>query len=58
MSGEGPDKSGGVQIPTVIWFTRHIWSKTEHIWNTSLEHVKGIGQVWWTTLALGQVQPV
>jgi hypothetical protein len=37
MSGEGPDKSGGVQITTVIKFTGHVWSKNGHVWIFSLE---------------------
>jgi hypothetical protein len=52
MSGEGLDKSGGVQIPTVIKFTVHVWSKTGHVQKTSLESGKG------TRLVLEQVQPV
>jgi hypothetical protein len=52
MSGEGPDKSGGVQITTVILFTGHIWLRTGHIRKTSLESGKGTRHVRWTGLAL------
>jgi hypothetical protein len=41
----GPDKSDGVQIPTVILFIRHLQKM-------SLESGKGTEQVWWTGLAL------
>jgi hypothetical protein len=52
----GLDKSGGVQIPTIILFTGHVWSKTRQVWKTSLESGKGTRQVRWTGVALGQVQ--
>jgi hypothetical protein len=37
MSGEGPNKSDGVQITMVIKFTGHVWSKTGHVGKISLE---------------------
>jgi hypothetical protein len=51
MSGEGPNKSGGVQITTVIKFTGHVRKMF-------LESSKGTGQVRWTGFVLEQVQLV
>jgi hypothetical protein len=51
-SGEGANKSGGVQISVDEMFTRHIWSRTEHIQKTSLESGEETGQVLWIGLAL------
>jgi hypothetical protein len=45
MFGEGPDKSGVVQIITVIKFTGHVWSKTGHVQKISLETGIRIGHV-------------
>jgi hypothetical protein len=45
MSGEGPDKSSGVQITMVKMFTGHVWSQIGHVQKTSLETSEGIGQV-------------
>jgi hypothetical protein len=48
----GLNKSGGVQILTVILFTRHVWSKTGQVQKTSLESGTGTRQVQWIGLAL------
>jgi hypothetical protein len=43
MSGEGLDKSGGIQITTVTMFIGHVWSRTGHIHKTSLKSGGGGG---------------
>jgi hypothetical protein len=43
MSGEGLDKSGGIQITTVTMFVRHVWSRTGHIQKTSSKSGGGGG---------------
>jgi hypothetical protein len=52
MFGEGPDKSGGVQITTIKMITGHVWSKTGHVQKTSLEFGEGTRQVQWTGVVL------
>jgi hypothetical protein len=44
MSGEGLDKSGGIQITTVTMFIGHVWSRTGHIHKTSLKSGGGVDQ--------------
>jgi hypothetical protein len=52
MSGEVLNKSGGVQITTVIKFTRYVWSKTEHVqkslWKSTFEpNMSDSGDLTW-----------